>query len=52
MSTAYESVAGMISNKSNPSDRRSDYQGLIARGWLTPAEAEGFYNTAAYHRKG
>jgi hypothetical protein len=42
MSSAYESVAGMISNKSNPSDRRSDYQGLITRGWLTLVRRKAF----------
>lgn len=52
MTTVYESVAGMMSNKPDPGKRRSDYQGLIDRRWLTLDEAEGFYNTAAYHRKG
>jgi len=52
MTTAYESVAGLMSSKSDPGKRRSDYQNLVDKGWLTEDEADRFYNTAAYHRKG
>lgn len=52
MTTVYETVTGLMSGKSDPDKRRSDYQVLIDRGWLTKAEADMFYHTAAHHRKG
>jgi hypothetical protein len=52
MSKTYESVVGLMSTKANPSARRSDYEGLVDRGWLTRDESEAFYHTAAYHRHG
>ena len=52
MNTIYESVKGLMSTMSNPDAKRSDYQGLIDRGWITSEESARFYKTAAYHRHG
>jgi hypothetical protein len=52
MRKTYESVVGLMSTKEDISKRRGDYEGLIARGWLTKEESQTFYHNAAYHTHG
>jgi hypothetical protein len=52
MNTIYESAKGLMSSKGKDEVRRADYQGLIARGWITEDESKSFYKTAAYYRHG
>lgn len=52
LSKTYESVKGLVSDKANTAERRGDHEGLIKRGWITAAESESFYHTAAHHRHG
>lgn len=52
LTMVYETVTGLMSSKSNPENARGDYQNLVGLGWLTKEEADRFYSTAAYYRKG